>query len=94
MTGGKQRALLVGAVVLAVCVAVGCFEFTLGYVGILVFSHVDTPDCASTDPFCVPGGTTGLTPRAALLLVMNGAAVLSLSLVLALRVLLPSARRI
>lgn len=90
-TSGPPSALRIVAAVAGVCVAVAGFEFALGYAGILLFSHIDTPDCASTDPFCVPGEASGLTPRAALLLLMNGAAVLALSLFLALRAVRPTA---
>lgn len=57
---------VIAAVLVAVAI-VGAFEFLLVSLGICLFPHLDTPSCASTDPFCLPGKRQGLTPRIALL---------------------------
>lgn len=47
------------------------FELVLYVTALMLFSHVDTPDCASTNSFCSPDGHSGLTGGAIFLVAGN-----------------------
>lgn len=47
------------------------FELVLYVTAVMLFSHVDTPDCASTNSFCSPDGHSGLTGGAIFLVAGN-----------------------
>jgi hypothetical protein len=50
--------LLVWVVLGGVLVVV--FEALLYLTAVMLFPHIDTPDCASTDTFCFPDGRPGV----------------------------------
>lgn len=68
-----RRNRIVAWVALA-CIVVFVFEFALYLTATLLFTHVDTPDCAGSDTFCSPDGRPGLTGGAVVVTVGNLAA--------------------
>jgi hypothetical protein len=74
--------LLVWVVLGGVLVVV--FEALLYLTAVMLFPHIDTPDCASTDTFCFPDGRPGVTGGAIVVAVghLGAVAILVAALVL------------
>ena len=64
---------LLGWIALA-CVCVVAFELVVYLTAGMLFTHIDTPECSSTNTFCYPDGRPGVTGGAVVVAVGNLAA--------------------
>ena len=86
----EHRARLLTGLACGFVLVVG-FEPVLYLIAVLLFPHLDTPECAGADTFCSPNGHPGLTGGAVVVLAGNLIAV-ALLVVLLVRFRLSSRR--
>jgi hypothetical protein len=75
------------ALVALVCAAVLVFEYVLYTTALVLFTHLDSPECAGSNTFCYPDGTRGVTGGAVVVAVGNlGAVAILVAVFVLLRV--------